>query len=97
MRYSAELFRPHLNTCFFIQMPEGCHIELLLDEIKTDDTDNSPFQHFSLLFSCTGALQLRQGTFNLRHRSLPELALFLVPVARTDLAFRYQASFSVSK
>ncbi|MBI3286275.1 MAG: hypothetical protein HYZ65_15705 [Burkholderiales bacterium] len=97
MSYSAELFRPHLHTVFFIQAPEGRQIELLLDEIKTCATDNSPFQHFSLLFSCSGALQLRQGTFNLRHQSLPELALFLVPVAKNDQVYRYQASFSVAR
>ncbi|MBR7780110.1 DUF6916 family protein [Undibacterium rugosum] len=97
MNYSAELFQPHLNTPFLIQFQTGQQTRLLLDEIKNQTSENSPFYHFSLFFTGATDLPLAQGTYTLNHADLPAQTIFIVPVAKTDIGYRYQACFNITK
>lgn len=97
MNYSAELFQPHLNTPFFIQFQNGQQISLLLEEIKQPTQETPLYHHFSLFFTGTADLLLAQGSYTLNHASLPEQVIFIVPVAKTDIGFRYQACFNIKK
>ncbi|PRC95008.1 DUF6916 family protein [Solimicrobium silvestre] len=97
MNYAAELFHPHLNTPFFIQFQDKQQTELLLEEVKNQSSVNSSFHQFSLFFTGPHTDQLGQGTYTLTHASLPEHAIFLVPVAKTEHGYRYQACFNIKK
>jgi len=92
-----EHFHPHLNTPFFIQFQQEQRAELLLDEIRNQSSETSSFHQFSLFFTGAIAYPLQQGTYTLTHASLPEQAIFLVPVAKTRQGYRYQACFTLKK
>jgi len=49
---------------------------------------------FSLLFRSTASFPLPQQIYRMRHPSLGEVDIFLVPVAREREGFLYQASFN---
>lgn len=49
---------------------------------------------FSLEFEGPVEPALAQGTFTLSHDRLAPAAMFLVPVAQTEIAMRYQAVFN---
>ena len=49
---------------------------------------------FSLLFRNTSPIMFPQKTYRMRHASIGELGIFLVPVARDRDGFLYQAVFN---
>ncbi|WP_428718015.1 DUF6916 family protein [Undibacterium curvum] len=97
MNLSAELFQDHLQTSFFIPVQAEEKLELTLNAIQIRPEDKSPYHQFSLFFLCSGELQLQQGSYLLQHSSLPDMQLFLVPVANSGQTYTYQASFTIEK
>lgn len=85
-------FRAVLDTTFRVAAAGEGPGHLELREAAAAPGDSSG-RSWSLVFHADGGL-LPQGTWHLRHDVLGELALFLVPVARTEDGYRYQAVFN---
>lgn len=95
MNLSADLFQDHLQTSFFIPFQPDEKLELTLNTIQVRPEDQSPYHQFSLFFLCSGELQLKQGNYLLQHCILPDMQLFLVPVANSGQTYTYQACFNI--
>ncbi len=70
---------------------------LWADLVEVQPLGGAPFngrQPFSLLFAGPAAPLLPQRTYRLAHERLPELDIFLVPIAADASGVRYQAIFS---
>jgi len=96
MTISADLFQPHVGTAFSVLQQPGQtpdpQFTLHLDEVATAPAGQ---QTFSLFFASDTSFTLQQGTYFLQHDTLPEQAIFLVPIERNAEGFRYQACFNL--
>ncbi|CAJ0822207.1 MULTISPECIES: hypothetical protein [Ralstonia] len=99
MTISAELFQPHVGTAFSVLQEPGQtpnpQFTLRLDEVTAAPAARPGQQAFSLFFAGDSSFTLQQGTYFLQHDSLPEQAIFLVPIERNAEGFRYQACFNL--
>ncbi|RUL69088.1 DUF6916 family protein [Dyella choica] len=97
MRFlSAEDFAPHLNETFHVDVGES-RTPFLLVEIKPMPVRMLPGMvraPFSLVFHNSAAIVFPQKIYQMRHDSLGEFGIFLVPVARNRDGFLYQAVFN---
>ncbi|MGN6261334.1 MAG: DUF6916 family protein [Ralstonia sp.] len=100
MTISAELFQLHVGTAFSVTTVPGQAPDrpftLRLDEVAISRFARPGQKAFSLLFGGDASFTLQQGTYFLQHDTLPEQAIFLVPVERSADGFRYQACFNLS-
>lgn len=86
-------FSEHVNTKFRINGNDSTFVDIEL--IEAADEESTPKQErFSLIFS--GPLQpfLPQGTYKIEHDRMGTLDLFLVPIAKQEDGFHYQAAFN---
>ena len=72
----------------------GPALEATLVEIKPLGAGVREGGAFSLLFQGPGAPGLAQATYRLTHSAIGTQDLFLVPVARTDAGYQYEAVFT---
>jgi hypothetical protein len=82
-----------VNSKFRINTDDTNVVEIEL--IEAADEESTPRQErFSLIFR--GPLQpfLLQGTYRIEHDKLGTLDLFLVPIAKEEDGFHYQAVFN---
>jgi hypothetical protein len=89
-------FAPHLNTEFTAALQDG-EIAFTLVEARPMPVDKrfaALRAPFSLLFRNHSALIFPQQTYMVRHASMGDFALFLVPIARDATGFVYQAVFN---
>ena len=99
---AAELtekeFSKHVNTKFRVVNEEP--IELELKEIKgysSRPNEESGMERFSVFFTGSGDFFLPQRVYTLEHDSMGSFDLFLVPIARDEKSFRYEAVFNYFK
>jgi len=97
MTFTAKHFLPYVGTVFSLPAEYGPYTELTLEKVNDATKDSSPFHQFSLSFISQAPQALPQGTYRLSHAEDAPLEIFLVPSSKTDLGFRYIASFSVEK
>lgn len=90
---TCEAFHPHVGQDFLLSVPDGsCVLKLLeASAIGTGARDGGAF---SLLWQGPVTPALHQGTYEMTHEKLGEMALFLVPVAQKDAGFQYEAVFT---
>ena len=92
---TLEDFAACLNTTFSAAINEG-NVEFVLVEARP----LPPSKHeamrapFSLLFRNGAALLFPQQTYSMHHSSMGDFAIFLVPIAREQEGFLYQAIFN---
>lgn len=104
-------FAPHLSEYFTANINgEAIHFQLIeVADLKQDSIDKS-VQHkihdekfrekvreesFTLLFRADTAFELKQATYRLKHDTLGDVELFLVPVERKSGPWRfYEAVFN---
>ena len=75
-------------------------MELELTEVKAymgQSNEHSDMERFSAFFHRPGDRYLPQGTYAFEHDAMGALDLFLVPIARGDKGFRYEAVFNYFK
>jgi hypothetical protein len=86
-------FTRSLRSVFRIEAPPT-DLELIevgdLAGARPEASDRS----FSLLFRGPVSAMLPQGTYTVSHEAFGSFALFLVPVARAEDGFRYEAIFN---
>jgi hypothetical protein len=90
---SENIFRDNLNTPFSIRRGDADVVELELVECK--DLGSTPGQEqFSILFA--GPLEpfLQQMTYEMKHETLGEVSIFLVPVRKDAEFMYYEAVFN---
>lgn len=88
-----ETLAGQLNTKFSL-IDAADPIELELVEV-TEPTVTASQTFFSLFFLGSPDYMLPQGTYRINHEQLGEMMVFLVPTARDNNGFRYEAVFNL--
>ena len=91
---TEENFTRHLNTKFTIRDTEP-PLELELTEVKgygDRPGEQGGMERFSVFFRAGGFVP--QRTYLLAHEEMGEFQVFLVPVARDQAGFQYEAVFN---
>jgi hypothetical protein len=93
-KLTRSLFADNLNTTFQIMdkaSPTVVEARLVeVDEGRSSETH----EQFSLLFAGPSEPQLAQGTYEIRHGTIGEFELFLVPIAADANHTSYEAVFN---
>lgn len=92
--FRLAMFEGYTNTEFQVMEAATAVCILRLAEIGAR-TQTPKQESFSLFFLGPLDVFLPQGIHSLRHDRLGELALFLVPVGKSDLGFQYEAVFNL--
>ena len=95
MEVTPETFDEHLGTEFVAVGPDGDEHALSL--VAVDRLGQGPEGHrdpFSLKFEAAGEEILPQQTHRLRHETLGDVEIFLVPLGSADGTVRYEAIFA---
>jgi len=92
-------FSHHLNTKYRVNVDAAKPIELELVEVKSYVNKDKPseqggMERFSIHFRGPADIMLPQGTYGLSHERMGDFDLFLVPISREELGFRYEAVFN---
>lgn len=86
-------FSEHLNTKFRIHPDESTVVETEL--IVAEDLGSTPKQErFSLIFRGPNEPYLPQRIYRVEHEKMGTLNLFLVPIAKDEDGFQYEAVFN---
>src|SRR5262245_14768207 len=94
--FSAEFFRPFINTTFSVHRTGGV-ARLNLDGILFGPTQPETEQ-FSLVFSGPARTQLAEGTYNITHPGLTPVDLHISPAGmRSDNRKLFRADFDILK
>lgn len=88
-----EAFAQHANTKFQVQLDGGELVDLELTEVS--ELKLFPGQEeFTVLFRGPNEIFLGQGTHSFTHDQMGIFMLFLVPVARDEKGYYYEAVFN---
>lgn len=91
---SREEFREAVDTQFEAKTPAGETFKLTLTALQMH-ADDDVQESFSLNFRTSDAAPAAaQDTYLLKHESLGEFVLFLVPVARDAKGLHFEAVFN---
>ena len=96
-------FSKHVNTNFRLKLnttDREHEVELKLTEVKgyaKKAEEHSGMERFSVFFDGPGDAQLPQGVYSLSHDGMGDFEIFLVPIARDERGFRYEAVFNYFK
>jgi len=90
---TAATLSEHLNTTFRIRLPDSASVDVELTEV-TGGRQTSRQEQFSIVFRGPSNAPLGQGTYSIEHEEFGSFDLFLVPVAKDDQGFSYQAVFN---
>jgi hypothetical protein len=91
---TADDFEPLIGSEFRRTADDGYETSLRLVEVNRRERRWEDREGFALLFRDPGEICLPQGLHLLRHETLGELEIFLVPVARTDAGWEHEAVFT---
>jgi hypothetical protein len=92
-KLTKEAFSEHLNTKF--RLPLGSDKAAELELIEVTEIISSPGQEqFSLIFRGPLEYFFPQSIYHLEHEKMGELDIFIVPIARDQDCFRYEAVFN---
>ena len=90
---TKEAFAENLNTKFRIPLEPSKTAEIeLVEVIETMRTPER--QQFSVFFRGPLEFFLPQGTYHMEHEKMGTVSLFMVPIAREQDSFRYEAVFN---
>ncbi len=91
----CEQFAACLNQDFEIVFPDGI-LPVKLTEAKRwgPDQPATVRQPFNLTFRLEKSLRLPQGTYKLRHATLGEMEIFIVPIAMDQTGSIFEAVFN---
>ena len=88
-----EAFAECVNEVFRVTRPGSEEFEVRLTEVT--EQFNTPRQEaFSVVFHGPADPFIQQGTYQLSNAKLGDLELFLVPIARDQDGFQYEAVFN---
>lgn len=92
---TLDHFTSHVNETYSAVLNDG-EVPFVLVEARALSTRPEQGERvpFSLLFRNGSAFLFPQQTYVMRHASIGEIGIFLVPVARERDGFLYQAIFN---
>ena len=91
-------FSKHLNTKFRVTGDPPIELELTgIKGYSSRPNEQSGMERFSVFFEGSGDFFLPQRVYTLEHDSMGAFELFLVPIARDEKSFRYEAVFNYFK
>ncbi|ROU06595.1 DUF6916 family protein [Lysobacter enzymogenes] len=93
---TLDHFSSHVNETYAARINDG-EVPFVLVEARALSTQPQPVAGrvpFSLLFRNGSAFLFPQQIYPMRHASIGEVGIFLVPVAREREGFLYQAVFN---
>ncbi|HYE15177.1 MAG TPA: hypothetical protein VD968_12095 [Pyrinomonadaceae bacterium] len=94
---TEETFSRQLGTKFSVALEGGREVELVLDEVKGFKPlshERGKVERFSVYFYGPGGVLLQQQIYKVAHAEMGEMEIFIVPVARDERGFRYEAAFN---
>lgn len=92
--WTHPAFSQHIHTAFHMEHPEWGIVPLEL--VSVSELRETPRQRmYSILFRGPLEMPFQQGSFPLKHEVMGTETLFLVPVAREEDGFRYEAVFNL--
>jgi len=92
---TLEYFAARLNETFICESDGNASFVLLeAKPIVMTTLEGMLRAPFSLLFRNCSPIMFNQKIFNMKHASIGEVGIFLVPVARDREGFLYQAVFN---
>lgn len=99
---TEQEFSQHVNTKFRLNLETPEPVELELVEVKTYVNKDKPgerggMERFSVFFRGPLNAFLRQATYSLSHEKMGSFDIFLVPLAREEKGFSYEAVFNYLK
>jgi hypothetical protein len=98
---TEEEFSKYLNTKFRAGFDGKAEVDLELTEVKGyvgKAIEPKGMERFSLFFKGElSAPELSQKVYSFQHDQMGEFDIFIVPIARDDKGFRYQAVFNYFK
>lgn len=90
-------FSQHVNSMYRVNVDHEGPIELELVELKSHERapiEPEGMERFSIYFRGPEKTLLPQGTYRITHEQMGDFDLFLVPLAREEQGFRYEAVFN---
>ena len=96
---TEQEFSRHLNSTFQLNLQDQT-LDLKLVEVKaymSGKNEQAGMERFSIYFDGPPDRRLPQGVYHLEHADMGGLDLFLVPIARDEKKFRYEAVFNYFK
>jgi len=96
---TEEEFSKHVGTEFYARSGEG-EAKLTLAEVKgytSDATEEQNLERFSVFFVGPADSFVSQQIIQMRHETMGEFDLFLVPIKNDANGFRYEAVFNYYK
>lgn len=92
-KFAQEKFKNALNEVFTLKLESGESLNLTLTEVA-DAKQSGPYTSFSIIFQGPKKILLQQQLYRLLNPKLGEQDIFIVPVAKNDAGFQYQAVFN---
>ena len=92
-------FSKHVGTEFYVKLPQG-EAKLTLADVKgylPESAEEKKMERFSAFFDGPADAPLNQEIFQMRHDTMGEFDIFLVPIRREAGEFRYEAVFNYFK
>ena len=92
-------FSRHLNTKFRVNLDDN-HVDLELVEVKSymsKQNEQEGMERFSTYFQGPAEPHLPQELYAFSHDQMGEFDLFIVPIAKSEGGFRYEAVFNFFK
>ncbi len=99
-KLTEAAFAQQLNTKFRVNLDTPQPVELELVEVKgyhNTPEEQGGMERFSVFFSGPADIPLSQQTYRLEHEQMGQLDIFIVPIARHEQGFRYEAVFNYFK
>ena len=96
---TEEEFSKHVGTTFYAKLGQR-EVNLTLAEVKTympAPTEEKKMERFSLFFEGPSDSFLPQQSFEVRHGTMGEFDIFLVPINGDEKGIRYEAVFNYFK
>ncbi|HEY0077259.1 MAG TPA: hypothetical protein VGB73_01335 [Pyrinomonadaceae bacterium] len=95
--FTKETFASRLNTTFRVRLDAENTLDLeLVEATGDDDAGEQPRRqiHFSAIFRSPPDKFLMQRSYRMEHDDLGEFDLFIVPIAKDEKGFYYEAVFN---
>ena len=93
--FDKSAFEEAVGHTFTLPFDNGETLNLELDSVKANPNLNNEKQEcFSAYFSGPAEKGLIQGSYVMDHEKMGRLHIFLVPVAKDEKGFQYEAVFN---
>ncbi len=96
---TEEEFSKHVGTTFHAKLGER-EVDVTLAEVKAympDPTEQKSMERFSLFFDGPSDAYLPQQSLPMRHETMGDFDIFLVPINGDEKGIRYEAVFNFFK